>query len=71
MKAKRVVLAVIVGLTLLISAGAATPTLAWDGGLSHGKGRSHEGLARAPERLESLPHGQGTDEVRRPPDSTP
>lgn len=67
MKAKRVVMVIVVGLGLLVSAGAATPALAWDLGLGGQIGVGD----RAPERLQNLPHGRGTDEVRRHRDSTP
>jgi hypothetical protein len=67
MKAKRKMVAIVVALGLLVSACAATPALAWDGGLGGQIGVGD----RAPERLQNLPHGPGTDEVRRHRDSTP
>jgi hypothetical protein len=63
MKAKRMMVAIVVALGLLISAGAATETLAFDSGPEHdsiGFGR-----VRAPQAVKDLPHGPGVDEAAR------
>ena len=65
MKTKRMIGAVVIALTLLVSVGPPTP--AYASGWEHDSGRSRAGW-RAPERIQSLPHGPGVDEVVRPRD---
>ena len=65
MKTKRMIGAVVIALTLLVSVGPST--------LAYASEWEHDGAGpvrgwHAPERIQNLPHGPGVDEVVRPRD---